>query len=151
MKKPEFWQTKSLFEMSKREWESVCDGCAKCCLYQLEDEDTQQLVFTDVACDFLDGDRCRCTDYENRSQNVPTCLTMTPENVAECAEFAPSTCSYRLLLEGKALPEWHHLLSGDTQTVHATNNSVQGRVTKASSIDLRELENHVVDWPNLVS
>jgi uncharacterized cysteine cluster protein YcgN (CxxCxxCC family) len=113
---------------------------------QLEDEETEQLVFTNVACDLLDEQSCQCTSYGDRSTKVPTCMTMNPKNVEECAEFAPSSCAYRLLLEGKPLPEWHHLVSGDAQQVHECQKSVQNKVVKASSIDIAAIEEYVVDW-----
>lgn len=132
--------------MTVQEWESICDGCAKCCLVQLEDEDSKQLVFTDVACDLLDDNRCRCTDYTNRSQRVPTCLTMNVDNVQACAEFAPPTCSYRLLLENKPLPDWHHLVCGDPGRIHEQGKSVQNKVRFLGSVDKTDLEKYVVDW-----
>ena len=144
--KNEFWKTKSLFDMTHKEWESVCDGCAKCCLQQLQDEQTEQLVFTDVVCDLLDKGSCKCTDYMNRSNRVPTCMTMTKENVEECAEFAPTSCAYRLLLIGEDLPEWHHLNTGDSQSIHDRDKSVRGRVRHQKDIDLEKIEDFVVDW-----
>ncbi len=142
-----FWQTKPLLEMNHEEWESICDGCAKCCLHQLEDEETEQLVFTDVACNLLDDETCRCTDYQNRSTRVPSCMTLSADNVAECAEFAPESCSYRLLLEGEELPDWHHLKTGDSNSVHVAGASVANRVRKFSEIQADDLEDYVVDWP----
>lgn len=142
-----FWQQKSLFEMSHEEWESICDGCAKCCLTQLQDEQTQQLVFTDVACDLLDDGSCRCTDYANRSDRVPTCITMNKDNVRDVAEFAPPSCAYRLLLEGKPLPVWHHLLSQDRDSVHETGNSVRHRVRFQRDIDDDDIQDYIVNWP----
>jgi len=133
--------------MTELEWESVCDGCAKCCMQQLQDTETDQLVFTDVVCDLLNTDSCRCSDYSNRSQRVPSCMSMNKENVQQCAEFAPPSCSYRLLLEGKSLPEWHHLITNDTQSVHSANASVRGKVRHASTIESDELEDYVVSWP----
>ena len=147
MSDTEFWLKTDLLQMNHEQWESICDGCGKCCLQQLEDEDTKQLIFTDVACDLLDTNSCRCTDYENRSTRVPSCMTMRPDNVQECAEFAPPSCSYRLLLEGKDLPHWHHLKSGDSGTIHNAGESVSGRVRAAASIDLDKLEDYAVDWP----
>ena len=143
-----FWQTKSLLDMSHQEWESVCDGCAKCCLTQLEDEDTEQLVFTDVACDLLDAGTCQCTDYNNRSTRVPSCMTMNKENVMQAAEFAPPTCAYRLLLEDKPLPEWHHLNSGQRSSVHDSGNSVRHRVRFERDVRQEDLQDFVVEWPN---
>jgi len=142
-----FWHSKNLGEMTRNEWESICDGCAKCCLMQLEDEETETLVFTNIACDLLDAGSCRCTDYQNRSIRVPSCMTMTPENVGECAEFAPPSCSYRLLLEGQPLPSWHHLISGNRETVHETENSVRNRIVFQSKVDQTKLEDYVVEWP----
>lgn len=142
----QFWKTKSLFDMTHNEWESVCDGCAKCCLQQLQDDQTEQLVFTNVACDLLDEGSCKCTDYLNRSTRVPTCMTMSKENVEECAEFAPPSCAYRLLLVGEDLPEWHHLNSCNSQSIHDRGKSVRGRVLHQKDIDMDEIEDFVVDW-----
>jgi len=143
-----FWQQKSLLEMSHDEWESICDGCAKCCLTQLEDEETNLLVFTDVACDLLDGESCQCTDYPNRSTKVPSCITMNRDNVHKVAEFAPPTCSYRLLLTGQDLPEWHHLVSEEQHSVHRCGQSVQGKIRFAREIDAEDIQDYVVEWPN---
>ena len=143
-----FWVEKTLFDMSHDEWESICDGCAKCCLTQLEDEETNLLVFTDVACDLLDGETCQCTDYQNRSTKVPSCITMNRDNVHEVAEFAPPTCSYRLLLTDQPLPEWHHLVTGDRSVIHEQEKSVKGKVRFASEIDPEDIQDYVVDWPN---
>ena len=142
-----FWQQKTLFEMSSDEWESICDGCAKCCLSQLQDEETEQLVFTDVACNLLDDQTCRCTDYPNRSTRVPSCVTMNKDNVEEAAEFAPPSCAYRLLLEGEDLPKWHHLNSGDDQTVHQQGQSVRHRVRFEREINVDDIQDYIVDWP----
>lgn len=144
---PPFWQTKSLLEMSHDEWESVCDGCAKCCLTQLQDEETDLLVFTDVVCNLLDDGSCQCTDYENRSIKVPNCMTMNKQNVHEAAAFAPPSCAYRLLLTGEELPEWHHLISGNRESVHVSGNSVRHRVRFASDVDPENIEDYIVDWP----
>ena len=142
-----FWETKTLFEMTRDEWESICDGCAKCCLTQLQDEESEQLVFTNVACDLLNENTCLCTDYENRSDRVPSCVTMDAGNVQQAAEFAPPTCAYRLLIQGEQLPEWHHLLSGDKETVHVDKKSVKGRVVFQRDVDEQDYEDYIVDWP----
>ena len=142
-----FWETKTLFEMTRDEWESICDGCAKCCLTQLQDEESEQLVFTNVACDLLNENTCLCTDYENRSDRVPSCVTMDAGNVQQAAEFAPPTCAYRLLIQGEQLPEWHHLLSGDKEAVHANKKSVKGRVVFQRDVDEQDYEDYIVDWP----
>ena len=133
--------------MSREQWESLCDGCAKCCLLQLEDEDTEQLVFTNVACDLLDFKTCRCTDYANRSVRVPSCLTLDSETIHQAVEFAPSSCAYRLVYEGKPLPEWHHLVSQDPLAVHSGNRSVKDKVVSISSVNEDDIEDHVVEWP----
>jgi uncharacterized cysteine cluster protein YcgN (CxxCxxCC family) len=145
--KSKFWREKSLFEMSVDEWESVCDGCGKCCLQQLEDESSGELVFTDLACDLLDTKACRCTDYENRRIRVPDCMTLNKSNVAECAAFAPPSCAYRLLLQGEDLPSWHHLQSGHRNSIHAAGRSVAEKVINKSQVADEELEDHIVDWP----
>ena len=142
-----FWENKSLLDMSHDEWESVCDGCAKCCLVQLQDEKTDLLVFTDVACHLLDDGTCRCKDYQNRSLEVPSCVVMNRDNVHETVEFAPPSCSYRLLLAGEKLPEWHHLLTGEKDTVHQSGNSVQHRVRSSEDINPEDIQGYIVDWP----
>jgi uncharacterized cysteine cluster protein YcgN (CxxCxxCC family) len=142
-----FWQSKTLFEMTSDEWESICDGCAKCCLTQLQDEESEQLVFTDVACDLLDDQTCRCTDYSNRSTRVPSCVTMNRNNVEDSAAFAPPSCAYRLILEGEELPSWHHLNSGDSESIHQQGQSVRHRVRFQSEIKADDIQDYIVDWP----
>jgi len=142
-----FWEAKGLSEMTSQEWESICDGCAKCCLVQLQDTDRKKLVFTDVACDLLDDTTCRCGDYVNRSKRVPSCISMNAGNVESAAAFAPPSCAYRLLLEGRPLPDWHHLVSGSKSTVHETGNSVRHRVRFQREVEEFELESYVVEWP----
>jgi uncharacterized protein len=112
-----FWKVKQLREMSPEEWESLCDGCARCCLVKLEDEDSGRIHFTKAACKLLDAGACRCTDYENRSSRVPDCVQLTPANVGEL-NWLPLTCAYRLLAEGRDLPWWHPLVSGRAEATH---------------------------------
>lgn len=142
-----FWRTKTLAEMTDAEWESLCDGCGRCCLNKLEDEDSGRIYFTDVGCRLLDGDSCRCRDYPNRSAQVPDCVRLSPENVPDIA-WLPSSCAYRLVAEGRDLYWWHPLISGDPDTVHVAGVSVRGRVS-ASEADVPEdqLEEHLVNWP----
>lgn len=145
MSKP-FWETKSLSEMTRQEWESLCDGCARCCLIKLEDEDDGSIHYTNVVCDLLDQENCRCTAYETRSELVPECVVVTPE-VLDQLHWMPSTCAYRLLWEGKPLPDWHPLVSGNPDSVHLAGISVRGRVYKQCEIDDEDLQEHVVSWP----
>lgn len=142
-----FWRRKTLAEMTVAEWESLCDGCAKCCLVKLVDEDTEELVYTDVVCRLLDQAACRCTDYANRTRLVPTCVKLTPANIEEI-DWMPSTCAYRLIAHGQDLPDWHPLVSGDANSVHAAGMSVRGRVVSEGEVEEVDLEDHVVDWPN---
>jgi hypothetical protein len=138
-----FWKQKKLTEMGAEEWESLCDGCAKCCLYRLEDEDTRDIYFTNVHCRLLDTGSGRCTDYSNRSLRVPDCVTITPQ-VLEDPYWLPRSCAYRLLAEGRNLPDWHPLVSGDPQSVVHAGQRVCNRTICEDEAD--ELENHLVDW-----
>jgi len=131
--------------MSSVEWESLCDGCAKCCLHKLEDEDTGDIFFTNVACQLLDLESCQCRDYENRLAKVPDCFKLTPENLSQ-QDWLPETCAYRLLYEGKPLPSWHPLVSGNDQSVHLSGMSVRGRVVAEQSVQPDDMEDHIVHW-----
>jgi len=123
MDKP-FWERKSLADMNATEWESLCDGCALCCMHKTEDEDTGEVFFTDIACKLLDTDACQCTNYRARSQLVKTCLILSPDE-SHVFSWLPRTCAYRRLAEGDTLPEWHPLISGDPNTVHEAGVSVR--------------------------
>ena len=142
-----FWRRKRLSEMTDAEWESLCDGCGRCCLVKLEDEDTEDIYFTDVGCRLLDAGNCRCSDYAHRTDKVSDCVRLTPEVVGEIG-WLPPTCAYRLLDEGKELYWWHPLVSGDLDTVHQAGISVRGRVS-AGEDDVPDaaLEDRIVDWP----
>ena len=142
-----FWQEKKLDEMSQNEWESLCDGCGKCCLVQLEDEDSSERCFTDLACTYFNVEQGGCTVYEQRSQKMPDCVKLTPQNLAD-VYWLPSTCAYRLLQDGKALPGWHPLLTGDKQTVEDAGQRTVGRVIPMSMIDEKNWEDHIIDWAN---
>jgi len=140
-----FWKTKTLDEMSQEEWESLCDGCGRCCLHKLRDEDTDELAFTNVACRLLDTDTCQCSDYPNRQSKVPDCVQLTPVALREI-DWLPPSCAYRRVEEGRDLPVWHPLISGTPSTVITSGASARGRII--SERDAGALENHVVDWPN---
>lgn len=139
-----FWETKSLEEMTHDEWESLCDGCARCCLQKLEDIDSGEIFYTQLVCRLLDQKACRCTEYEKRSQLVPTCITLTPEKTREI-KWMPDTCAYRLLAENKPLPEWHPLISGTPASVIAAGISVKGRVISEADIPEDEWEAYITE------
>lgn len=143
-----FWKAKKLEDLSHAEWESLCDGCARCCLVKLEDADTGEFHYTDVSCHLLEEGTCHCTDYDNRTVRVPTCVKVTPERLPKIAEWMPATCAYRLLWEGDDLRWWHPLVSGDHETVHLAGISVRGRIFSETEIPEEILEDHVVDWPH---
>jgi len=140
-----FWERKSLQQMSAREWESLCDGCGKCCLHKLEDDDSGQVYYTDIACRYLGRSDCRCQAYEERQQKVPDCLVLTPERLDEF-DWLPDTCAYRLLAQNNPLPDWHPLISGDPQTVHRAGISVAGRVCSETQVPEQDWQEHIIYW-----
>src|ERR1700739_2665145 len=142
-----FWRRKSLAQMTDSEWESLCDGCGKCCLNKLEEEETDRTYYTDVGCRLLDGETCRCRDYENRQEQVSSCVRLTPRNL-KTISWLPPSCAYVLVSQGRDLYWWHPLVSGDPETVHSAGVSVRGRVT-ASEADVpdEDLEKYIVSWP----
>lgn len=145
-----FWKTKRLSEMSAAEWESLCDGCGRCCLNKLIEEGTNRTVFTDVACQLLDQESCRCTDYKNRARKVKDCVQLTPRNLRRI-RWLPPTCGYRLVAEGRDLYWWHPLVSGTAETVHTAGVSVRGRVgASETQVPDSELEKWIVSWPGKV-
>lgn len=141
-----FWRRLTLAEMSGSQWESLCDGCGRCCLNKLEEWETGKIFWTYVACRLLDGETCRCTDYPDRQRLVPDCIQLTPQSVAELA-WLPPTCAYRLVGEGRDLYWWHHLVSGDSDTVHEAGISVRGRTISEAGMAVEDLESHMVSWP----
>ena len=137
-----FWERKSLSEMTEQEWESLCDGCGKCCLHKLEDIDTGEIEFTNVVCRLMDMGTCRCSRYADRARLMPDCVILTPDNL-ERLNWMPSTCAYRLLNEGKKLFDWHPLVSGDPDSVHRAGISIRGRAI--SERNAGPLEHHVLE------
>jgi uncharacterized cysteine cluster protein YcgN (CxxCxxCC family) len=142
-----FWRRKTLARMTKAEWESLCDGCGRCCLNKIEEETSGRIYYTDVGCTLLDDFTCRCKDYANRTEEVSDCVRLTPANIAEL-KWLPPTCGYRLVAEGRDLYWWHPLVSGDPDSVHAAGVSVRGRVgLSENELDSEEYEDHIVSWP----
>ncbi len=119
-----YWEAKTLEQMTVPEWESLCDGCGLCCLVRFEDEETLEVIPTRVHCKLFDSALCQCSDYANRKTYVPDCIKLTPHNI-EALEWMPASCAYRRLHEGKTLPKWHHLITGDRETVHTAGVSVR--------------------------
>jgi uncharacterized cysteine cluster protein YcgN (CxxCxxCC family) len=141
-----FWKRKGLTGLTDGEWESLCDGCGRCCLNKLEDWDTGEIAWTSLACTLFDAGTCRCGDYENRLEKVPDCLPLTPETVPDLT-WLPPTCGYRLVGEGRDLYWWHPLVSGDPGTVHAAGISARGKTFPEDGVPLEDYENFLVDWP----
>ncbi len=139
-----FWETKKLHELNETEWESLCDGCAKCCVHKLQDEATDEVHYTCVACRMLDVNTCRCTDYSNRHNTVPDCAVLSADH-PEHFGWMPETCAYRLIHEGKPLPDWHPLISGTPDSVHEHGASARKKLIPEFLADEENLEKYVVD------
>jgi uncharacterized cysteine cluster protein YcgN (CxxCxxCC family) len=141
----DWWHDKSLAELSPREWEALCDGCAKCCLHKLEDEDDGEVFYTSVRCRYLDEKTCRCSDYPNRSVMVPNCIRLEPGTVGEL-DWLPDTCAYRLRARGERLADWHPLVSGDRESVHRAGVSIRGRAISDEYVHPDGFDEHIVHW-----
>lgn len=142
-----FWRRKTLEEMTETEWESLCDGCGRCCLLKLEDEDTGEVAYTDVGCTLLDAGTCRCRDYGRRQELVPDCVRLTPDSVRRLP-WLPPTCGYRRVAEGRDLAAWHPLRSGRRDSVRRAGISVAGRVAgPEEAFSEEDLLDRIVEWP----
>lgn len=141
----DFWRTTPLDEMSREQWESLCDGCGKCCTLKFEDEDTGVVAYTDIACRLFDDGACRCGNYALRRQLVKDCVILTPETLDNAKDWMPRTCAYRVLAEGGELAEWHPLVSGDPESVHRAGISVRGRTVPEYEIDEADWEDRVIE------
>lgn len=144
MADPPFWQAKTLAQMSPAEWESLCDGCGRCCLHKLREDDTGRLHHTEIACRLLDITTARCTDYANRKRRVPDCVRLTPARLQKI-DWLPPSCAYRLIAERRDLPEWHPLRSGDPESVVRAGISVRGRAVPERTAGATE--DHIATWP----
>ncbi|WP_420858720.1 YcgN family cysteine cluster protein [Marivivens marinus] len=145
--RPRFWANVPMSKMTKDEWEALCDGCGKCCLNKLEDEETGEVVLTRVACRLLDDDSCLCSQYDIRHQFVPECIVLTPKTIIDNLYWLPQTCAYRLVHEGRDLFHWHPLISGDPATVHAAGVSVQGITVPEYEVAEEDWEDHLIEEP----
>ncbi|WP_438955397.1 YcgN family cysteine cluster protein [Cognatiyoonia sp.] len=144
---PEFWAKTPMEELSKAEWEALCDGCGKCCLNKLEDDDGT-VELTRVACRLLNDETCLCSQYPIRHQFVPECIVLTPSSIKNHMYWLPQTCAYRLIYEGKPLEPWHPLISGDPNSVHEAGMSMIGRTVSEAEIDEDDWEDHIIEEPN---
>ncbi|NKC15923.1 MAG: YcgN family cysteine cluster protein [Gammaproteobacteria bacterium] len=140
-----FWEEKRLEDMTPSEWESLCDGCGRCCLNKLEDMDTKEIFFTNVACELLGTQSCRCLRYTTRHKYIPDCIVLKPHTVAGNTAL-PTSCAYRRLAEGRPLAPWHPLISGDRRSVHEAGISVRGRTINEAHVHEDQYEAHIVDW-----
>lgn len=142
--RPRFWEDTDLGDMSPAEWEALCDGCGKCCLIKLEDEDTGAIAWTNIACRLFDDGSCSCGNYALRKQLVAGCVVLTPQNIDRIAHWMPATCAYRRLAEGDTLPDWHPLVSGNPDSVRAAGVSVAGKTVPEYEVDEEDFQDYVV-------
>ncbi len=141
----EFWRRYPLDELTRAEWEALCDGCAKCCLLKLEDEDTGEVAYTDIACRLLDRGTCRCGNYPLRRQLVAGCVVMGPGNLEQVLPWMPASCAYKRVHEGRDLAPWHPLISGDPESVHRAGVSLRGRMVAEFEVEEEDWPDHVIE------
>lgn len=139
-----FWEL-PLDQLSAAEWESLCDGCGKCCLNKIEYEDDGSVDYTCIACRLLDGESCQCSSYPNRHDYVPECIVLTPDKLAEVSWWLPATCAYRLRAEGRPLYPWHHLISGDRETIHRQGHSMRGRTVSEATVAEEDWDRYIIE------
>ena len=140
-----FWKSTALEDMTQSQWESLCDGCGKCCVLKLEDVDTGAIYYTDVSCQLLCTETAHCTNYAERKKYVPDCVILSPDNL-EAVTWMPESCAYRRLHEGRELPDWHPLLTGNQEAMKQANHSVAGLVTNEIYIQEEDMPEHLFDW-----
>lgn len=140
-----FWQRKTLHEMTTAEWESLCDGCGRCCLVKLEDEDTGEIHHTSLSCELLNTGTCRCTDYANRHARVDDCVKLDADNITDLS-WLPASCAYRTISEGRDLAWWHPLVSGSSETVVQAGISVAGQIESEAGIDEDDMPDYMKKW-----
>lgn len=145
--RPRFWKTVPMAKLSRPEWEALCDGCGKCCLNKLEDEDTGEVALTRVACRLLDNETCLCAKYPIRHQFVPECIVLTPKTIQDNMYWLPQTCAYRLVAEGRDLYPWHPLLTGDPDSPHAAGVTMRGQTLSEVEVNDDDWENNIIEEP----
>ena len=145
MLRDRFWERFSLSELSPQEWEALCDGCGKCCLNKLEDAETGEVFFTNIACRLFDDSTCRCANYAQRKTIVPECVVLSPATLNEISYWMPRSCAYRRLNEGRGLAAWHPLVSGDPESVHRAGISMRDKTLPESAVPEDDWEEHIID------
>ena len=143
--RPRYWEDTPLSRMTRAEWEALCDGCGKCCLNKLEDDDTGEVALTRIACRLFDGATCRCRHYANRHAHVPECITLDPVTIARHLYWLPDSCAYKRLYRGEGLPRWHPLVTGDPDSVHAAGISVRGITLPETQVPEDDWEDHIIE------
>ena len=141
-----FWENLPLEELNREEWEALCDGCGLCCLVKLEEEESRHIYFTNLTCSLLDGQTCRCSEYENRYKKMPDCRAITPQSLRQI-EWLPPTCAYRLREQGQPLFDWHPLISGNEESVHEAGISTRGWTISEEGIELEDYEDYLLEQP----
>ncbi|MDX8404893.1 MAG: YcgN family cysteine cluster protein [Mariprofundus sp.] len=139
-----FWEDKTLTELTKQEWESLCDGCGRCCVWKFEDEDSHEILYTDIRCHQFNDSSCRCIDYPRRATIVPECMDIRTLADKQYA-WLPDTCAYRLRHEGKPLFDWHPLIAGDKTAMHTADISLQHGTTSPEGITEEDIIHHIID------